>query len=268
MKETVKFIAEVEVDSPPIIGVFGAEHVGKTRFGLGAGKVVGFIPLEMKSYKTIQKDAAELGVEFRVPENARDLIASHRALRMMANDVERQKYYMELVPRIEAATYQLLDDSEVDAVVMDKFSTYCVYKEFAINGMTDKVIKIDGKLYKSKHEVVAGITEFVNGLSQSGKTIVLLCQDKADYEVTDATGNPVRRTWDCGAYKMLGSHCNITVELEANQQWKPGDAKKGWRYRLNVRRCQDNPGLEGPDGNPLLEDDMVSVENLLMAVGV
>jgi hypothetical protein len=121
---------------------------------------------------------------------------------------------------------------------------------------------------QSKAEVRQSLIDFVNSLSMYKKTVVLNCACKGDYEVVDGAGNPLRNTWDCGAFYMLGSHANVVVELADNKWYDPkkSGSKYEWKYELNVRRCQRNPMLEGPDGNPLLRDDMITLPNLVQAI--
>ncbi len=273
MKETKIASVEFTNDSnhnrdPYVIGLFASESCGKTRFGLTGPSGVGFVISELKSYATIAKDAEELGKQVLMPKDQLKLIPPSRKLAAMKDDIERQKFYIQHVKMVEDVAYGLLEHPDVKILVFDKFSHYCVWKEFAVNGMTPKFVKIDNKVYQSKQEVRASITDFINSLSQFGKPIVLNVATKADYEVLDAKGEPARNTWDCGSYYMLGSHCNVIAELERNPFWdmKKSGEKHSWKYGLNIRVCQRNPALEGPDGNPLLRDDEISLPRLIQCI--
>ncbi len=253
---------------PPTIGIFGQEHVGKTRFALTLPGPIGFEALEMKSYDTIKKDSVEFGKSVIVPKDPYELIPRTRMISAMKDDSERQQYYIQHVKLIEDNMYRLLERKDVRSGAMDKFSTYCQYKEYAVNGMVDKAKPMSGGLFKPRGELRQAITDFIISLNQFGKPVVLLCAEKPDYDVTDAEGKPARKTWDCNAYPFLGSHCNITCQIETNEKWKEGSSQKDrkWKYRLSVRRCQLNPGLEGPSGNPLLHDDEISYPALMQAI--
>lgn len=253
---------------PYIIGVFANEHCGKTRLALTGPSGVGCVITEMKSYVTLDKDSVELGKKIFKPKDPLSLIVNGRHVSGLKDDVERQRFYAAHVKKVEDTVFGLLEHKEVNLVMLDKFTHYCAWVEFAINGMSEKFIKVQGKLYQDKKEVIQHIIDFLNSLSQYGKPVLLLCAAKDDYEVLDSEKKPVRKTWDCGSFKFLGSHANITVELVDNKRWEAGstDERKAWHWRMNVRRCQKNPGLEGLEGNPLLEDDMISLGNLISTV--
>lgn len=273
MRETkiggVSFTGEVTQNNDPyIIALFGEENSGKTRFPLTGPDIVAYVPLEMKTYVTLDKDAKEFGRKVFKPSNPQDLLVPKRRVDSMKDDIERQKFYASHVSKVKDVIYGMLEHDEVKVLVLDKFTTFCAWQEYAINGMTPKFVKIEGKVMQSKAEVRQSIIDFVNSLSQYGKTVVLNCATKGDYDVVDSQGSPLRNTWDAGAFYMLGSHCNLVCETVSNPYW---DAKKlgekySWKYRLNVRRCQRNPGLEGPDGNPLLSDDEITMPGLIQAV--
>jgi hypothetical protein len=265
----VEFTSDRTVNTDPyIIALFGEENCGKTRFPLTGPDVIGYVPLEMKAYKTIDKDAEEFGKRVIKPVDPMSLIVSKRKVDSMRDDVERQKFYMAHVEKVKQTVYALLEHKDVRTVVIDKFTTYCLWTEFAVNGLTPRFVKIEGKVYQSKSEVRQNLIDFVNSLSQFKKTVVLNCATKADYEVVDGQGNPMRNTWDAGCFYMLGSHANVVCELEDNKYYNPEKAgeKYAWKYALNVRRCQDKPELEGPMGNPLLKDDEVSLVRLVQEI--
>ena len=253
---------------PYIIALFGEENVGKTRLPLTGPEVIGYVPLEMKSYATLEKDEKEFGKRVLKPKDASALLVPKRKVDGMKDDLEKKRFYVQHVQKVKDVVYAMLENKDIQTVVIDKFTSFCVWQEYAINGLTPVYVKIDGNVRQSKGEVRQSLIDFVNSLSSYGKTVVLNCATKGDYEVVDAQGNPLRNTWDCGCFYMLGSHANLVCELTTNPFW---DAKKkgekwDWKYALNVRKAQRNPVLEGPDGNPLLKDDMVSLPYLIQAI--
>lgn len=276
VKETKVSIAGMEFvsssstknDDPYIIALFGEENVGKTRLPLTGPSPIGVIPLEMKSFVTLDKGAAEFGKQVLMPKDRTALMVPKRKVDTMKDDVERQKFYIEHVKKVKDAIYGLLESKDVKLVLIDKFTTFCIWQEYAINGMTPKFIKVEGKVYQSKSEVRQSLIDFVNSLSGYKKPVILNCATKGDYEVLDASGNPARNTWDCGCFYMLGSHANLVCELEDNKLWNPAKAgdKFQWHYQLNIRRCQRNPELEGPIGNPALRDDEITLPMLVQLV--
>lgn len=265
---SVNFTSDTSDNNDPyIIALFGEENCGKTRFPLTGPDPIAYVPLEMKAYVTMDKDSREYGKKVLRPSDPMALIVGERKVGALS-DVDKQKFYIEHVKKVKDTVFALLEHKDAKVVVIDKFTTLCVWIEYAINGMTPKFVKIDGKVMQSKAEVRQSIIDFVNSLSQYGKTVVLNCAAKGDYEVVDAQGQPLRNTWDCGAFYMLGSHANLVCELADNPYWNPGKTgdKYAWHYQLNVRRCQKNPGLEGPEGNPLLRDDEITLPGLIQAV--
>jgi hypothetical protein len=255
-------------NDPHIIAVFGEEHSGKTRLALSGPSGVGCIVTEMKSYKTLDKDSQELGKRIFKPKDPLALMAIKRKADTMQSDVARQLYYKEVTKKIEQTTYALLEHKEVKLLMFDKFTHYCLWKEFAINGMSENFVKIEGKLVQRKAEVTQAIIDFLTDLSQFGKPVLLLCSAKPDFDVVDKDKKPLRSKENCGSFYYLGSHVNLSVETVNNALWKPDSEKENekWRYRLNVRQAQLKPNLQGPEGNPLLEDDQITLANLINMV--
>ena len=265
----VEFTDDVSNNNDPhIIAVFGEEHSGKTRLALSGPSGVGCIVTEMKSYKTLDKDSQELGKRIFKPKDPLALMAIKRKADTMQSDVARQLYYKEVTKKIEQTTYALLEHKEVKLLMFDKFTHYCLWKEFAINGMSENFVKIEGKLVQRKAEVTQAIIDFLTDLSQFGKPVLLLCSAKPDFDVVDKDKKPLRSKENCGSFYYLGSHVNLSVETVNNALWKPDSEKENekWRYRLNVRQAQLKPNLQGPEGNPLLEDDQITLANLINMV--
>lgn len=265
----VNFTSDITPNTDPyIIALFGNENCGKTRFPLTGPEVVAYVPLEMKTYVTLDKDAVEFGKRVFKPSNPSDLLVPKRKVDGMKDDIERQKFYTAHLTKVKEVVYGMLEHKDVRTVVIDKFTTFCLWSEYSINGLTPRYVKIEGKVMQSKAEVRQSIIDFVNSLSSYGKTVVLNCATKGDYDVVDAQGSPLRNTWDCGAFYMLGSHANLVCEMVDNQMYDPNKngQKYSWKYGLNVRRCQRNPSLEGPDGNPLLQDEAITLPGLIEAV--
>lgn len=265
----VEFTSNTENNRDPhIIAVFGDEHSGKTRLAMSGPSGIGCVITEMKSYKTLDKDSREFGKQIFKPKDPLALMAIKRKADMMESDVARQKYYQTAVKRIEQTTYALLEHKDVKLLMFDKFTHYCIWKEFAINGMSENFVKVEGKLVQRKSEVVQGIIDFLTDLSQFDKPVMLLCSTKPDFDVVDKDKKPLRSKENCGSFYYLGSHVNLSVETVNNARWNPSSDKphESWRYRLNVRQSQIRPELQGPEGNPLLEDDAITLGNLMMMV--
>lgn len=260
------------LDLSYVIATFAEENCGKTRFSLSAPGPIGFAPLEAKALPTIEKDGDAEGVEVIRPKDPSVLWVSQRKVNSIIGkkpeetDGLRQEFYLNHMRKVEEYVFGLLDNDEIRTVVIDKFNTYCVWVELAINGMNEKFIKVQGQVYKDKKEVNQHIIDFLNELSKSGKTVVLNNASKDDYEVVGADKKPLRKTWD--GFKHLGSHCNLVVELMDNKYWDPdkNGEKYDWHYALSVRRSQEKPELEGPEGQMLLKDERISIPRLMKRV--
>jgi hypothetical protein len=267
----IKVATRSKVKRGKVIALFAAENCGKTRFCLtGKGKI-GCVPLEMKAYPTLEKDAIEMGKDIIVPEDPFELIVQMRKVSAMDSEHKQQLFYMEHVKKVQEYTYSLLETKDVNTVMIDKFTTYCIWQEYATNGMQEKYIKVEGKVFKARGELNQTISDFLNSLSQFGKTVILTNATKDDYDVLGSDGKPMRQTWE--SFRYLGSHVNLVCELVDNKYWDPNKkanetqlAKHGWHYGLNIRRCQDDNMMEGPQGQMLLTDDQISLPNLIVAV--
>src|SRR5262245_66032979 len=106
----VEFGTELGSNNDPyIVAVFGEENVGKTRFPLTGPEVIAYVPLEMKTYATVAKDAAELGKKVFLPTKPEALLVPKRKVDMMKDNVERQKFYREHVEKVKGVVYAMLE---------------------------------------------------------------------------------------------------------------------------------------------------------------
>lgn len=248
-----------------IIGLFAAENCGKTRFCLTGKDKIGCAPLEMKAYPTLEKDAIEFGKDIIVPVDPFDLIVQIRKVSTMKTEHEQQLFYISHIKKVQEYVFSLLEHKDVNTVMIDKFTTLCAWFEFAVNGMQEKYVKVDGKVYKARGELNQTISDFLNSLSQFGKTVILTNATKDDYDVLGPDGKPARQTWE--SFRYMGSHVNLVCELIDNKYWdpnKPDKDKHNWHYGLNIRRCQDDSLMEGPQGQMFLKDDQITLANLVV----
>lgn len=253
-----------------VIALFGYDTCGKSKLALTAPAPIGYAPLETKAFPTIRKDGDEAGVEVIRPTNEMELLMNPRKVSMTIGktpaetDTLRQQLYIEHVRKVEEYIYGLAEEDEIRSIVIDKFTTYCNWVELSINGMQEKVIKIQGQYYKDKKESNQHIVDFINSLGHYGKPVILINSSKGDYDgPMDAEKKPVRNTWE--GFKYLGSHCNAVVEVFTNPYWDPdkNGVKYDWHYGLHVKRSQTKPELEGPDGMMLLKDDSITLPRLM-----
>ena len=263
---SLEFTSENTTNNDPyIIALFADENCGKTRFCLTGPDGVGCLPLEMKAYVTLDKDSQIFGRRIFKPKDPKDLLVPTRKVQAMT-PVDQQKFYKAHVEKIKNAAYALLEHKDVNLLMIDKFTTFCQLIEFAVNGVTDPTINVNGSYFKPRGEMNQNIIDFIGSLSEFGKPVILTNASKPDYDVLGPDKKPLRATWD--GFKYLGSHCNIVCELRDNKFWDPKKSgeKFEWHYELAVRRCQKNPDLEGPIGNPLLRDESIMLPQLIQAV--
>ena len=257
----IEFDGELTNTDPYIIGVFGAEGTGKTRFALTGPEVIGCVPLEMKSYKTIAEVCGETGKKVFKPKDPMSLMVPIRKVEAM-EDVKAQAWYKEHLKKVNDVIYAMLEHSDVRTVMIDKFTTYCTWVQFAVNGMTGKkFMKVKDKVFQDNKELYQEIIDVMNSFSQYKKPVILLTAEKEEY----ANDKPTERKISDG-FKYFGSHTNVLIHLENNKFWKPKIAESKWKFRLNVRTCQGATHLEGPEGNPLLTDEEINYPNLIMAI--
>jgi hypothetical protein len=277
---SVQFTESNTSTTPYLIGTFGAESTGKTRFPLTGPEVIGFIPLERKSYATIMKDAAELGKRVWQPKDPESLIVNMRKAKLLgtvegkaktqsameeeenqANDRMRA-YYRECADRIYDAIYAMLENQDIRTVVIDTGTQFYNIIDSAIYGFKTKYIKIKSQTYQDRREYNQEIIDFLNSLASYKKHVIITHRQKDEYK----NDKVWRKTFE--GFKFLGNYTSILVQHESNPNWNPtsDDESKLWHYALTVRTCQNNPNLEGEDYKRFLLDDQISFVNLLMAV--
>jgi len=271
---------------PYIIANFGLEGGGKTRFPLTGPEVVAILPLERKSYFTIDKMAKEAGKRIFRPSNPDALIVNPRKVDMLVAEEEskcaklgaeeRQNrvqavvkgYFRDHLNRVNDAMYALLDHADVRVLCVDTFGQYTSHVRLALYGYEDKLIRVAGKLVRSFGEMNQELIDLLNSFSRYGKHVVLCHKAKDEYEGrgdnSKATG---KLTWE--GFKYLGNHTNAVIEHEVNSKWDPNSSdekKSGWHWRVNIRRCQRNPELEGPIGIGVLADEMITFAGLVQTI--
>jgi hypothetical protein len=266
---------------PYIIGSFGPEGGGKSRFALTGPEIVGFLALERKSYATIDKDAALLGKRVWKPKDPEKLMVNMRKAKMLgsiegkaktekdkeaeeeaANNRLRQ-YYRDYANMIYDATYALLEHPDVRLLVIDTFTQMCNIIDSALYGFKTKYIKIKSQTYQDRREYNQEIIDFLNSLSSYKKHVILTHRQRDEYKDDKPTGRKIFE-----GFKFLGNYTNILIAHETNPNWSPTseDESKHWHYALTVRTCQQNPLLEGAEYRRFLTDDDITFPNLIMSV--
>lgn len=258
-----------------IIGSFGGEGTGKTRFPITGPEVIGFVPLERKSYATIEKDAAELGKVVWKPKDPERLIVNPRKANLLsvpsaptdkAKDEANAKvreYYRDFANRSYDAIYAMLEHPDIRTVVVDTFTTFCDLEYHANYGFENKIIKIEGKHYQDRKDYNNALINFMNSLSNYQKHVILLHRYKDEYNKSGPTG---RKVWE--GWKFLGNYTSLLIHHESNPRWDPDndDENRQWHFALSIRTCQNASHLEGPEGYRCLKDSSINFPSLIMLI--
>jgi hypothetical protein len=259
-----------------VIGTFGAEGTGKTKFPITGPEVIGFIPLERKSYPTIDAASKELDKVVWRPKDPEKLITNPRKANMLAapkDNTEKSKdeandklraYYRDILNRINDSIYAMLEHDDIRTVVIDTFTQYISIVDSALYGFQDKFIKVQGQLYKDRREFNQEIIDLLNSFHTYNKNVILINRQKDEYNDKGPTG---RKVWE--GFKFLGNYCNMILHHESNPKWNPNinnDPNRSWHFALSVRTCQQACHLEGPEGYRFLKDDEITIPMLLTTV--
>jgi hypothetical protein len=264
---------------PYIIGSFGAEGTGKSRFPLTGPEVIGYIPLERKTYKTVMKDAEELGKRMILPKDHEAFVVNLRKANILSSEAASKEknpakasevsnevlktYYRDYLNRIYDAVYAMLAHDDIRLVVIDTFTQMCNIAYSALYGDEDKVIRIGTKIYKDRRDYRQEMIDFLNSLSSYHKHIILTHREKDEYNEAGQTG---RKIWE--GFPFLGNYTNLLIHHESNKKWNPSseDTEKQWHYAMTVRTCQLNPVLESGEYKRFWKDEEITFQNLITAV--
>ncbi len=276
----VEFTESYTGITPYIIVSFGKEGSGKTRFPLTGPETIGFVPLERKSYSTIQKDANILGKKVIFPKNPEEFIVNSRKAQLLgipdpkaktekekeealiaANDRVRE-YYREHANRIYDVVDAMGSNKDIRLVVIDTFTQHCNIVDSALYGFQTKYIKIKTKTYQDRREYNQEIIDFLNSIPKYGKHFILTHREKDEYNDAGVVTRKIPE-----GFKFIGNYSNIMLHHESNPKWNPsGDTDNNWHFALSVRTCQFNPELESTDWRRYWTDDGITLANLLTTV--
>lgn len=242
-------------DDKLAVAVFGQQGSGKTRFACTAPDPIGFIPLDRKARKTVDKIGAELGKIIIMPD--KDFIRTGNPVALASYSVDQaKKYYRQHLDSIKKAAFALYDHPQVETIVIDTGSQLWEDILFAEFGRSQRIMPRD------RGSVNQEMIDLLNALS--GKNLVITHKAGAVWRNDQPTGND-----EAKGFPHLGYHVNLLIEMGIDHKKKPVKDKDGeltgWeegRFYLNVDMCQDNPNIQGPAGDKLLVDDMINWDNL------
>lgn len=265
MKERkVEFLQDFSNSIGYAIGSFGRYGSGKSRLGVTGPDITGIIPIDKKTRRTVETVMKEMGKVYgrnilMPPENFIEYVNPFKAEAM--EEEEAKRFYQERVDRIKDVAHSLLNNKDVRLIVFDTFEEYYKNMLYAFYGKKGSKFKKTDKdrTYQDRSEANTDCHDLIRALS--AKPLLLTNTSKEEWYKDKVTGRDI---WD--GFKNLGYSCEAMIEHQSNSSYIPDDENTGWKFRLNVRGCQANFILQGPEGNPLLEDDMITFANLAMAV--
>lgn len=226
------------------IANFGRAGTGKTRL-MATAPGLGCVPLQRKVRPTVEQVLKDLypGRQVLWPKNPEQFYRypNPMAMSMMTRD-ESIKFHRELVDKIKAAYWSLLELKECQTIGID--SGYVLYQLIvaAHYGRTTR-FSAEKTAWEPPNTEMRTLLE-----SLQTKHVVFTAESKESYVGKVAQG------WDEPAgYKSIGYEANVLVENRFS-------VEEG--FWLDVKMCQDRAALMGEAGHKLLMGDLCEFKYL------
>ena len=268
--QPLEFVTSFSTQLSFVIGSHGEFSTGKSRLGVTGPDLTFFLPIDMKSRRTVENNMRSMGKKFGKnilipPENFIEQINPMQAARL--DEETSKKFYRDRVERCKEYLLAAHDHKDVRLIVIDDATALYQDISFACYGRDGwKVKKIgDTKTYKDKSVADQEYIDLIRALGT--KPLLLLHKSKDDYGdgVSNKKSNkPIGRTYE--GYKWTGNLCMVGIMHEFNRQFDEESDDMNWRFRVTVQACQDRVELQGPDGVGLLRDEMLTLGNLMPLV--
>lgn len=246
------FTTNIQADDALAIGIFGEHGAGKTRFCITAPDPIGFIPLDRKARKTIEKTARELGKVVVMPDKDFIRVENPMALAVMKPE-DAKVYYRKHVNTVKEAAFKLYQHKDIKTVCIDTGTQLWEDMLFAEFGRSQRIMPRDRG--PCNQEMI----DFLNALS--GKNLIVTHRAKEIWSGGDA-GKPTGR-YEHAGFPHLGYYVNVLAEFVCDEKKKAEDEE---RYYMNISLCQANADIQGPAGKKFLADDMVTFMALAMSI--
>lgn len=226
------------------VGLFGRPGTGKTRIMATAPRL-GVIPLQRKTRPTVELTLKELYPKRRIwwPKDSDEFFKYKNPMELAMMNVEESKtFYRNLVDRIKAACWTLLENKEVDTIGID--SGYTLYQMIvaAHYGRSTR-FSAEKTAWEPPNSEMRMLLE-----SLQSKHIVFTTEPKEAY-----VGKVGQGYNDPAGYKPLGHETNVLVETCHS-------VADGWW--IDIRMCQDRAELQGPAGQKLLMNELIEFKYL------
>lgn len=267
IKVSAEFTTDPKADDALAIATYGEQGSGKTRFSMTAPDPIGFIPLDRKARKTVERISAELNKRVVMPKA--DFIRSENPMKLAmlkpwcdnaALIVQWEQplppyccarhYYRWHVNRVKAAAFKLYAHKDIRTIVIDTGTQLWEDILHAHFGRSDRIMPRDRG--PANQEMI----ELLNNLA--GKNLIITHKAREIWKNDKPTGR-----YEYAGFGHLGYHVNTIIHM-VNDETKSADDSD--RFLLNVMLCQDNPAIQGPGGKALLTDDMITFQNLAFMI--
>lgn len=247
-----------------VIGSHGLFSCGKSRLGVTGPSTTFILPLDPKTRRTVEKNMKEMGKKFgkdilMPPEGFIEELSPMQASRL---DKETStKHYRKRVEMCKEYLLAAHANPNVRLIVVDTATQ--LYEElcWASYGREGyKVKKIGDEPYKDKSEANQELVDLIKALRS--KPLLLIHRSKDEY--VGKARKPIGLTFD--GYKYIGNQCDVSIFHEANKEFDADSDESNWRFALSVQACIDAVELQGPNGQRLLMDDMITLGGLMPRV--
>lgn len=243
--------------------IFGGPGAGKTQFCVSAPDPIGFISLDRKSRKTVDKVNRDLNKVIYMSDP--DLIKVIQPMKMAtlpaecANKTLRpspkspaplccaKHFHRWQVDRIKSAVYTLHEHPAIRTIVIDGMTQFWEDVLFAEFGRSQRIMPRD------RGPVNREMKDFIGSLSD--KHLILTHEARAVYK----NDKVVPGKYELAGWPHTGYNVNCEVEFVCDEE--KGEGTEG-RFAVNVHKCQSNPNIQGPGGKKLLEDDQITFDYL------
>jgi hypothetical protein len=257
LKPIPGFQTKIEKKAEVVIGIYGPQGSGKTRFSATAPGPIGVVPLDRKSRFTIAKTMEEWGRhDVYMPE--KDFIRHEEPLKIASMSPDNAKrYYGDHVHKVMEAAYRLAASPDIATIVIDTFSQFWENVLFKHYGRTNQIQPfLKGPANQDAIDLVTAL---------SSKNVILIHKATELWAGSGENAKPTGRFKPAG-FPHIGYHCTVMLEMRKNNLYDSSNGTGGgkpWKWSLSVTDCQARPVLEGPQGVDALTDDAITFDSLM-----
>lgn len=247
------------VDLSLVIGIFGPQGSGKTRFCATAPDPIGVVPLDRKSRFSIAKTMDELGKVVMMPNQ--DFIRHAEPLKLaLLEPKQAMEYYSEHCKKVMDAAFKLNSHKDIQTVVIDTGTQLWEDLLFKNYGRNQRIMPRD------RGAANQDMIDFLNAMT--GKHLILTHKAAEIWSGEGDAGKPTGK-FKLSGFGHLSYHSTCVLEMKKNTLYNTETGSgggKAWKWSLDVVDCQAMPELEGPQGKDMLTDDAITFENLAACV--